>query len=194
MRGRRTEEERSSRPVALLLKAGALAGAIGSMTGLLFTFAPQWKPSGSDAAAGTRVSATIPGTGNQATLELGSDAVKPLTYREYLREVGVKPKYAKGNLSQKGIVIDYRLEFPGYPKGTRFRISYDLYSGDNFVRKQAQRVHLDRDSDSCSCTSDFIALPPKDAIYRVVIRAFQPKAPFSEPVVKARTYPFSRTA
>jgi hypothetical protein len=193
MRGRTTEEERSSRPVALLLKAGALAGAIGSMTGLLFTFAPQLKPGGSE-PVGTRVSGTIPGTGNRATLEVGSDAVKHLTYREYLREVGVKPKYAQGDLDQTGIVIDYRLEFPGYPKGTRFRISYDLYRGNSFVRQQPQRVHLDRDSDYCSCTSDFIALPRKDAVYHVVIRAFQPNAPFSEPVVKAPTYPFSKTA
>src|SRR4051812_38967779 len=184
MRGRRTEEERSIRPLALLLKAGALAGAIGSITGLVFTFAPGWKPGGSDAAAATRVSAQIPGTSNHATLELDDDAVRHVTYLQYLRELGVKPKYVKGDLSQKGIVIDYRLEFPGYPKGTRFRISYALYRGSDVVRQQPQLIHLDRDSDYCSCTSDFIALPRKDAIYRVVIRAFQPHAPFSEPVVK----------
>jgi hypothetical protein len=181
------------RPAALLLKAGALAGAIGSIVGLLFTFAPQLKPGGAEAAV-TRVSAPIPGTTNRATLEIGRDAVRHLTYREYLHDVGVKPKYAQGDLSRNGIVIDYHLEFPGYAKGTRFRISYDLYRGDSVVRQQPQLIHLDSDSDACACTSDFIALPAHDAIYHVVIRAFQPRARYSEPVVKAPTYPFSKTA
>jgi hypothetical protein len=181
------------RSAAFLLKAGALAGAIGSIVGLLFTFAPHLKPGGAEAGV-AHDSALIPGTKNRATLEIGRDAVRHLTYREYLRDVGVKTRFVQGNLRQKGIVIDYHLEFPGYAKGTRFRISYDIYRGDNVVRKQPQLIHLDSNADSCACTSDFIALPAHDAIYHVVIRAFQPHARYSEPVVKAPTYPFSRTA
>ena len=173
------DEGRVFRPVALLLKAGALAGAIGSMTGLLFTFAPQLKPG--TPGGGKTVSAPIPGTTARARLAVNGDAVRQLTYRDYLRELGVRLTYAKGNLSQAGAVITYRLKFPGYPKGTPFRVRYELYrdeqGGASFVRRQTERIHLDGNSDYCTCTSDFIALPGQAAIYHFVIGVFVRRPP-----------------
>lgn len=182
---------RSFDPVAFLLKAGALAGAIGSMTGLIFTFAPSLKPHAHTDS--TSVSARIPGTTRYATLTVPHDAVAHLTYGANLRELGVPSKYAKGDLNQKGVVVRYRLAFPGYPGGTRFRVDYDLYQGATFVRRQTQPIQMDADSDSCSCRSQFIALPARDAVYRVRISAFRPHAPFSEAVVQKATDPFPAT-
>ncbi len=187
-----TERRRSFHPVAFLLKAGAIAGAIGSITGVLFTFAPGLQTGGD--ASTTRVSGRIPGTKLHATLTMPNDAVSHMSYRDNLRELGVPLKYSTDDLGQKGIAINYRLSFPGYPKGTRFRIRYDLYRGQTFVRRQLQAIQMDVGSDTCVCRSPFIALPKQDAVYHVVISAFRPRAPFSDPVVHGSTYPFSTNA
>jgi hypothetical protein len=134
-------ERRSFHPVAFLLKAGAIAGAIGSITGVLFTFAPGLQTGGD--ASTTRVSGRIPGTKLHATLTVPNDAVSHMSYRDNLRELGVPLKYSTDDLGQKGIAINYRLNFPGYPKGTRFRIRYDLYRGQTFVRRQLQAIQMD---------------------------------------------------
>jgi hypothetical protein len=163
---------------------------------LLFTFVPSLRPGGGSDS--TSVSANIPGTKDRATISLEDDAVTQLTYADYLRELGVPQKFATGNLRQAGIVIKYRLEFPGFPKGTPFRIRYDLQrikQGEaTLVRQQRQSVRLDADRDYCICTSDFIALPRGESIYRVEIAVFRPRAEFSEPVVEAPTDPFAGTA
>lgn len=182
---------RSFDPVAFLLKTGAVAGAIGSMTGLFFTFAPSLKPHAH--VDSTSVTARIPGTTRYAKLTVPHDAVTHLTYGENLRELGVPLKYTKDDLNQKGVVVRYRLTFPGYPGGTRFQVHYDLYQGATFLRRQTQPIQMDADSDSCACRSQFIALPAKNAVYHVRISAFRPHAPFSEPVVQKATDPFPAT-
>jgi len=184
-------ETRSFDPIAFLVKAGALAGAIGSLTGLFFEFAPSLKPHAH--VDSTTATARIPGTTKFAKLTVPHNAVTHLTYRENLRELGVPLKYAKGDLSQKGVVVRYRLAFPGYPGGTRFQVRYDLYEGATFLRRQTQAIQMDADSDSCACRSEFISLPATHADFRVRVSALRPHAPFSEPVVQKSTDPFPAT-
>jgi hypothetical protein len=185
-------KHRTFDPVAFLLKVGAVAGAIGSMTGLFFTFAPSLKPHAH--VDSTTVTARIPGTKRFAKLTVPHGAVTHLTYGENLRELGVPLKYTTDDVSQKGVVVRYRLAFPGYPGGTRFQVDYDLYQGATFLRRQTQAIRMDADSDSCACRSEFIALPAKHGIYRVRVSAFRPHAPFSEPVVQKATDPFPAAA
>jgi hypothetical protein len=108
-----------------------------------------------------------------------------------MRENGVARKDVRGDARLAGIVIQYRLQFPGYPKGTDLRIRYELYRSAHgesiFVRQQRESIRLDADSDYCTCTSDFIGLPRGDAIYRVEIKVFRPHAEFSHPLVENHT-------
>ncbi len=186
-------KKRSFRPGPLLLQAGALAGAIGSIVGLLFTFVPSLRPGGSD--NGNSVSAPIPGTNDKATLSVEADAVRQLTWGDFQREDGTPRKYWTGDPRQPGVTIRFGLEFPGYPKGTLFSIRYKLYrieaSKSLFVWQQREKVRMDADGDSCACTSDFIGVPRRNAIYRVDVAVFQPQAKFSEPVVENSTAPFA---
>ena len=144
---------------------------------------------GSPSATGPR-----PRTDGRASISMKRDAVSVLTYGDYLREHKIDPNTLKFDPTLKGIMVAYHLELPGFAKATKIWASFKLYrEADHKLvwSKWEGPVELEADSDYCDCTSKFYELPPRAAVYNVLVGIHRTRS--SQAFVAKRTAPFAAT-
>ena len=179
----------SRRPTRLVAEAGAVAGAIVSIVALVQLVLPD----GDDASATT----TAGGPAPEVSLALPPDPVRPLTYGNWLVAVlGEDGEEAVEALDpaerdRPGVTVDYDLATEGYPPGTklnvRFELSQQTPTGEQPLEPVWDLAEIDRDPDSCTCTSTFLTLPDPAAAYRVVVGVFPPDVTSGSPLKSAAT-------
>jgi hypothetical protein len=193
----RTDEDAESaapslgrnRPIALLLQAGAIAGAIASISGIVFGVVHAVNRGHS----GGRPAAPQPG---QVHLAVPRSGVHRLTYAQYLKANGFDTKYAPPDqVDDVGVTVDYELSAPGYARGAEipvlfrvFRIQPGGYA--SFVDELRDTAKLEVDSDSCTCTSTFIQIPRQKALYHIEVQVFRPGRKTHSPLKTDVSEPF----
>jgi hypothetical protein len=177
-----------NRWLALLLTAGAIAGALGSISALGLG-AYHAIAGGDDGPPGERPGSVV--------LGLPKPSVHRLTFRDWLVANGLDPKSApEDQLDDVGVTVDYELRAPGFKRGTtfpvRFRILRQTSTGeDAFVDEFDDPAQLEVDSDSCVCTSSFFPIPRRNERYRIEVQVFRPGPKTHSPLRKAFTERFA---
>jgi hypothetical protein len=177
------------RPRSLLLQAGAVAGAVLSIVGLIQLVAPN-----SDDGAATTAATAPP---KRITLALAQRSVRVLTRREYLRSLGFPPQGEE--LDEVGFTVSYLIETRGYGRGSKLLVRYQLWektvAGERPLVSHWDDLEIDRDPDTCTCISTFMNLPLSSKRYFVSVGVFAPGVERDNPghPLKAQeTPPFKR--
>jgi hypothetical protein len=163
---------------AAVLQVGAVAGALLSIVAVVRLVLPG--DGGSHKAGAPHA---IP----RVTLSLASEGVHVTTLRDYLRSVGSNPSPKPSpELDARGFSAPYAVTASGYRRGSflpvRFQVWRKTGDGERYVAPPTwDRLQIDRDPDSCTCTSTFIKLPRGPARYRLVIGVFAPGVQESNP-------------
>jgi len=185
----RARDRQRSRPVTLLLQVGAVATALGSISGLVFGIVHAI------GGVGGGGQAVAPPAGH-VRLSLPAQSVHRLTFGEWMTANELDTKYApRGQIDDVGVTVDYELQAPGYSRGAtlpvRFRVFHQTTAGrDAFVDEFQDPAQLEVDSDSCTCTSSFIPIPRTKSRYRIEIQVFRPGPKTHSPLKKAYTESF----
>jgi hypothetical protein len=181
------QDPQRNRWLALLLTAGAIAGALGSISAL--GLGAYHAIAGGD--DGPRVER--PG---RVLLGLPTPSVHRLTFGDWMLANGLDPKSApQDQLDDVGVTVDYELRAPGYKRGTTFPVRFRILrktsaGGDAFVDEFDDPAQLEVDSDSCICTSSFLPMPRRKDRYRIEVQVFRPGPKTHSPLKKAFTEPF----
>jgi hypothetical protein len=155
---------------ALVLQLGALAAAVLSIVAAVRLVLPG---GGSHKPVPLHVTPHV-------TLSLASESVHVTTLRDYLRSIGSNPSPKPSpDLDARGFSAPYAVTVGGYRRGTiipvRFEVWRQTAGGDRYaVPATWDRLEIDRDPDSCTCSSTFIRLPRGPGRYRLVIGVFAP--------------------
>jgi hypothetical protein len=182
------QDPQRNRWLALLLTAGAIAGALGSISAL--GLGAYHVIAGED--DGLRVDR--PGS---VVLGLPKPSVHRLTFRDWLIANGLDPKSApQDQLDDVGVTVDYELSAPGFKGGTTFPVRFRILrktttGGDAFVDEFDDPAQLEVDSDSCVCTSSFFPIPLRKDQYRIEVQVFRPGPKTQSPLKKAFTEQFA---
>ena len=170
------------RPVALLLQAGAIAAAIGSISGIVLGVVHAVDSGHSDARTTAisdgRTTASRPA---RVRLTVPRPSVHPKTFAESLKARGINPKYAQPDQANDlGVMVAYHLDAPGYPRDASFTMKFLVFrvrpGGDeSFVNEFSDQAQLEVDSDLCTCPSPFIPIPRVKGMYRIEVQVFRPK-------------------
>jgi hypothetical protein len=176
---------RRSRPIALLLEIGAVAGALASIGAIVVTVVQAVSSSDGPATSSTKITAKV-------TLGVGARSVQILTFREYLRAYGIDPNQTDKpeELDDVGFMVRYSATTSGYPAGTKLGVRFQLWerskSGERFVGPAVwDSIEVERDPDSCGCESTFIKLVRPNARYRLEIGLFAPGVRRGRPLKRA---------
>jgi hypothetical protein len=179
--------ERGRRPLALLIKAGSLAGAVLSIFGLVVLVFPALDR---DASGSGRVS-TVLAHGQEIKLAVDRD-VERMTYGHWLElETGSRDGVTPDEQRVPGVDIRYAAEFPGYANRAPFKARFTLKDQAGVTRHQHTTTgRLDADRDLCRC-AEFVPVPTAAASYRVLVELYRPGAPWAAPVLSSYTDWFS---
>ncbi|HEX6715346.1 MAG TPA: hypothetical protein VF066_18285 [Thermoleophilaceae bacterium] len=190
-RRRRRRTSRFSRPVALILQAGAVAGAIASISGIVIGGVHLLDGGHSKASTGAQ-----PGP-HPDRVRLTAGAVHSTTGKLALQAAGTPTgSTPKDILEDTGVTVDYDFTAPGYKPGTEFPLRFIVYGKqpggvERVVTRGADTARVQPvESDPCGCVSPFISLPRGRAHYRVEIQVFQPGGKTTEPLRRKSTKPF----
>ena len=184
------QDQQRSRSLTLLLQAGAVAGAIGSISALLLAVLHAVDGGGDH----KRPPPVPPG---RVVLGLPKPSVHRLTFRRWMIANGLDPKSVpEDELDDVGVTVDYELRAPGYKRGTTFPLHFLISrktngGGDAFVDQYEDQAQLEVDSDSCICTSSFIPIPRRKDRYRIEVQVFRPGPITHSPLKKAYTEQFA---
>jgi hypothetical protein len=171
----------------LILQAGAVAGAIASISGIVIGAAHLVARGDSG-----------PSTSAQPDrVRLTAGAVHSTTGKLALQAAGTDINSTpKAILDDAGVTVDYDLTTPGYKPGTEFPVRFLVYrkqpgGGERIVTRGADTARVQPvESDRCGCTSPFISLPRAPGRYRVEIQVFQPGGKTTEPLRRNSTKAF----
>lgn len=178
---------RRSRPSALVVEVGAVAGAILSIVALVQLVTPG----GDDDGATTSAERPTP----KVTLALPPNPVHRLSYGEWLASVGAGDDEVEAldqeERQRPGVTVDYELATEGYPAGTKLNMRYELWqrtsTGERKLEPTWDIAEIDRDPDTCTCSSTFVLLPDAEASYRLVVGVFPPEVMSGNPLKSAPT-------
>jgi hypothetical protein len=160
-----------------VLQLGALAAAVLSIVAavrLVFPGGGSPKP-------------VTPHVNPRVTLSLAGETVHVTTLRDYLRSLGANPSPKPSpELDARGFSAPYAVTVSGYRRGTVIPVRLEVWrqtaGGDRYaVPATWDRLEIDRDPDSCTCSSTFIKLPRGPGRYRLVIGVFAPGVQQSNP-------------
>ena len=145
--------------------AGALAGAVAAILGLVFLFFPDWVPD------------PTPGEGSAA---FGEPTIEhPVTYGQYLDRVEIpRDTSTPAELSRAGAMFRAQLSISGYKDEELPLRWYVLDESTNEIVDQTSRRHLFRpDRDEVQFSQRFwVAQPPGPGPFKVVLQIYPPGA------------------
>jgi hypothetical protein len=158
-------------PKRVVLTAGAVAGALGSIIAM-GTTVQSWFDSGP------------PGTVQRLKLQ----SVKPLTYGEWRRHEGVPNRgVPPQQLRYPGKLITYDIDTKGYDGDTVLPVRIILH---NVTQRRSRTIRADpirvTAGDDCGCF-DWIAVPPSRARYYLEVAVFPPGPIRGQPLKTADT-------
>jgi hypothetical protein len=180
---------RLRRPVAIVIQAGSVAAALGSIFGLVILFMPSLNPT--TAGSGTDKVSTVLPDGAEITLAVERD-VERVTYGRWLElETGSREGATPEEQSVPGVNVHYTAEFPAYASGAPFRARFTLKDQTNAAKDQhVTKARLDADRDTCRC-AEFVPVPTGPSSYRVLVELYRPGEPYAAPVLAKYTDWFS---
>jgi hypothetical protein len=179
--------ERARRPLAFVIKAGSLAGAVLSIFGLIVLVFPSLGRDGSSSGPAS----TVLANGQEIKLAVDRD-VERMTYGRWLElETGSRDDVTPKEQRVPGVDIRYTAEFPGYAKQAPFKARFTLKDQAGVTRHQHTITgRLDADRDLCRC-AEFIPVPRAPSSYRVLVELYRPGAPWAAPMLSKYTDWFS---
>jgi hypothetical protein len=174
-------------PLAVLIRAGSVAGAILSIVGLVVLFVPSLDRT--DAAA-DKVS-TVLEDGEEIKLGVDPD-VERMTYGRWLElETGSSAGVSPDEQRVPGVNVHYTAEFPAHAGKAPFKARFTLKDQTNVTRHQHIAMgRLDADRDLCRC-AEFVPVPTGSSSYRVLVELYRPEARYAAPVLSNYTDWFS---
>lgn len=141
----------------------AAVGLISSVTGLLFVFVPDLRPTGAPPAQ----SATL------SELRVNADA----TFRQYLARIDQPlDGYAEEELSRRGALLDFRVRIEGF-RGTTLLLKWELFddpSGDEVDESRAIRITPTNEQNEATWQF-WIPLPEDDGRYVAIVELIEQK-------------------
>ncbi len=152
--------------------AGALAGAIAAILGLVFLFFPDWVPD------------PTPDEGSAAFGEPTLD--HPVTYGQYLDRVEIpRDNSSEEELRRPGAMFRVQLAITGYRDADLPLRWYVLDESTNEIVDQTSRRHLFRpDRNEAQLSQRFwVADPPGTGPFKVVLQIYPPGAKQGDGVV-----------
>lgn len=177
--------------MGIVLQAGSVAAAIGSILGLVAVLAPGLLPGGGDDGI-REVTAVLP-KGQEIKLGIAEEgAVERMTFGRWLAlETGSTAGSSPAERRRPGVNVHYSAKFPGFALGAPFRARFTLKDQAGVTRHlHMTKGRLDADRDECRC-SEFVPVPVGPKSYRVLVELFRPGAPYSAPVLGQHTDWFS---
>ena len=177
--GRSGATSRFRRPAALVVEAGALAGAILSIVGVVRLV------TGDDAASTPTTAAQRQET---VSIALPADPVHRLTKDAWLKSLKIEPgEIDPRDVGLPGVTVDYEVEASGYEPGTLLPVRFELWkqtaTGEEPVGSEDwDYAEIDRDPDRATSTSTFLELPDPAARYRVSVGIYPPNVMSGSPL------------
>jgi hypothetical protein len=182
-----TQVARLRQPLAVLIRAGSVAGAVLSIFGLvvLVVHSVDGTDSGADKVT------TVLENGRKITLGVDR-AVERMTYGRWLElETGSREGVASAEQQVPGVNVRYTAKFPAYASGAPFKARFTLLDQTGSTRHRHTAIgHLDADRDLCTC-AEFVPVPKGPSSYRVLVELYRPDARYAAPVLSRYTDWFS---
>ena len=174
---------RLRQPLAILIRAGTVAGAVLSIFGLVVLIVHSLHPTKGSAAKVT----TVLENGKRITLGVDRD-VERMTYGRWLElETGSSDGVPTAEQRVPGVNVHYTAEFPAYASGAPFKTRFTLSDQTGTTRHRHTAIgHLDADRDLCKC-AEFVPVPKGPSSYRILVELFRPGARYSAPVLSKYT-------
>jgi len=184
------EERTGTRALKVLLQAGAAAGALLSISGVVFGFVHAVGLGDGGGGGGQAVKATT----GPVRLSVPRRSVRHMTFREWMIDNKIDPRYQPPDqFNERGVMVDYELEAPGYKAGSEFPVYFRLHRRTGadryaFVEQFEDSAKLEVDSESCTCASTFIRIPRAKGRYRIEIQVFRPGRKTHSPLKGGKAY------
>jgi hypothetical protein len=167
---------------SLLMKAGAVAGAIGAVLALVFVLVPSLQPKSSEPPAEKR--------GDIGVLKVE----RPVTYQAYLQRTGLPGgDYGRSYLRREGVLVNFDVSITGYKsKDLPLRWSlYDAASGTQVSESKGTTLRAQADTDRATWHV-WAPLPQRGGTFYLLIQLFDPAGVV--PLDQAQTEPFAGRA
>lgn len=191
------EPPRRRGAMGLVLQAGAIAGAIASIVGIILLIVH---------GVGSLTGGHTGGVNPVETLhlKLPRPSVVHETYGQWaMRHIGRKnprgaraiARSAQGRVH--GIEVDYGIDAPEVAEGTHYRVTFELFRepGSHPVGKPVDDLkRFTRRGDRCGCFSPFIRVPETKHSYRVEVTIAPADSSDDTPAARGTTEMFRGNA
>ena len=135
---------------------------VSSATALIFTFAPDWVPSGDPPAQ----SATL------SELRVDSEA----TFRKYLQRVDQPTRgYTERQLQRRGALLDFRVQIEGF-RGKPLLLKWELFDQSGTQINESKAIRITPTNETNEATWQFwVPLPRGDGSYDAFVELIEQK-------------------